>query len=73
MTNRFMPASARALAIIAAVVVLLALFVYGILYAGPLAPVAVTVVKVERQSIRPALFGIGTVGAHYTYQILMRH
>ena len=64
-----MPVSARALAIIAAVVVLLALFVYGILYAGPLAPVAVTVVKVERQSIRPALFGIGTVGAHYTYQI----
>ena len=64
-----MPVSARALAIIAAVVVLLVLFVYGILYAGPLAPVAVTVVKVERQSIRPALFGIGTVGAHYTYQI----
>ena len=57
------------MAIIAAVAVLLALFVYGILYAGPLAPVAVTVVKVERQSIRPALFGIGTVGAHYTYQI----
>lgn len=69
MKIRLMPISARALAIIAAVVVLLALFVYGILYAGPLAPVAVTVVKVERQSIRPALFGIGTVGAHYTYQI----
>ena len=69
MKSRFKPVSARALAIIAAVVVLLALFVYGILYAGPLAPVAVTVVKVERQSIRPALFGIGTVGAHYTYQI----
>ncbi len=45
MKSRVMPISAPALAIAAAVDVLLALFVYGVLHAGPLAPVAVTVVK----------------------------
>ncbi|MFI3121712.1 MAG: efflux RND transporter periplasmic adaptor subunit [Methylococcaceae bacterium] len=36
---------------------------------GPLAPVVVTVETVEAKSITPALFGIGTVEARYTYKI----
>lgn len=61
--------SSRTLALVGAVVVLLALFVYVILRSGPLAPVPVTVIKVENQAISPALFGIGTVEAHHTYLI----
>jgi len=61
--------SSRMLALIGAAVVLLALFVYGILRSGPLAPVPVTVIKVENQPISPTLFGIGTVEARYTYMI----
>ena len=48
---------------------LLALFVYVALRSGPLAPVPVTVATVENRSISPALFGIGTVEARYTYKI----
>lgn len=55
--------------LIGGAVVLLALFFYGILRLGPLAPVPVTVITVNNQSITPALYGIGTVGAHQTYQI----
>jgi HlyD family secretion protein len=69
MKNYFSSISRRALALGAAVAVLLALFAYGILRAGPLAPVPVTVIKVEKQAIAPALFGIGTVEARYTYMI----
>ncbi|MDP2325102.1 MAG: efflux RND transporter periplasmic adaptor subunit [Gammaproteobacteria bacterium] len=39
------------------------------LRSGPLAPVPVTVVTVEARSIAPALYGIGTVEARYTYMI----
>lgn len=59
----------RTLALIVVVVLLLLLFVYVALRSGPLAPVAVTVVTVESHPIRPALFGIGTVQARYTYKI----
>ena len=59
----------RTLVLVGASVALLALFIYGILRLGPLAPVPVTVIKVENQAITPALYGIGTVGAHNTYQI----
>lgn len=48
---------------------LIALFMYVSLRSGPLAPVSVTVTKVTNQSITPALFGIGTVEARYTYKI----
>ncbi len=48
---------------------LLALFVYVALRSGTLEPVAVTVAKVENHAITPALFGIGTVEARYTYKI----
>ena len=61
--------SRRSLALIAVLVPLLALFVWVVLRSGPLAPVPVTVVEVESRSIAPALFGIGTVEARYTYRI----
>lgn len=59
----------RTFALIAVIVPLLILFVYVALRSGPLAPVAVTVVEVKSQPINPALFGIGTVQARYTYKI----
>jgi RND family efflux transporter MFP subunit len=63
------PIQKRTLAILVVLLPLLALFVYVALRSGPLAPVPVTVTKVENQSITPALFGIGTVEARYTYKI----
>lgn len=64
-----LPMQRRTLAMIGVVVPLIALFVYVVLRSGPLAPVPVTVVTVESRSISPALFGIGTVEARYTYKI----
>ncbi len=61
--------STRTLALVGASVALLALFIYSILRLGPMAAVPVTVIKVESRAISPALFGIGTVGARYTYSI----
>jgi len=57
------------LALLAVIVPLLILLVYVALRSGPLAPIPVTVTKVEKTSITPALFGIGTVEARYTYRI----
>lgn len=59
----------RTLAVFAVVLPLLALFVYVAMRSGPLAPVAVTVVKVESAAVVPALSGIGTVQARYTHKI----
>lgn len=59
----------RMLALLAVLVPLLALLIYVALRAGPLAPIPVTVTTVESRSIAPALFGIGTVEARYTYRI----
>lgn len=64
-----MPLQKRTLALLAVIVPLLVLFVYVALRSGPLAPVTVTVAEVEAKSITPALFGIGTVEARYTYKI----
>ncbi len=64
-----LPLQRRTLALIAVIVPLLALFIYVGLRSGPLAPVAVTVATVESRAITPALFGVGTVEARYTYQI----
>jgi HlyD family secretion protein len=64
-----LPLQKRTLALLAVVIPLLALFVYVALRSGPLAPVTVTVDTVEAKSITPALFGIGTVEARYTYKI----
>ena len=64
-----LPIKGRTLALLAVILPLLALFIYVGLRSGPLAPVAVTVVTVESRALTPALFGIGTVEARYTYKI----
>jgi RND family efflux transporter MFP subunit len=66
---RFSSAKRRTLALLAVLLPLAALFVYVILRSGPLTPIPVTVTAVENRSITPALFGIGTVEARYTYKI----
>lgn len=66
---RTLPLQRRTLALIAVIVPLLTLLVYVALRSGPLAPVAVTEAKVESRAISPALFGVGTVEARYTYKI----
>ncbi|MBV5317172.1 MAG: efflux RND transporter periplasmic adaptor subunit [Desulfobulbaceae bacterium] len=48
---------------------LFALFAYVTLRSGPLAPIPVTLMTVERREITPSLFGIGTVEARYTHKI----
>lgn len=64
-----LPLQGRTLALLAVIIPLLVLFIYVGLRSGPLAPVAVTVASVESRAITPALFGIGTVEARYTYKI----
>lgn len=64
-----LPLQKRTVALLAVIIPLLALFAYVGLRSGPLAPVNVTVATVEAGSISPALFGVGTVEARYSYQI----
>jgi RND family efflux transporter MFP subunit len=64
-----LPVQKSTLAVLAVLIPLLALFVYVALRSGPLAPIPATVTTVENKSIAPALFGIGTVEARYTYKI----
>ena len=64
-----LPISTRKLALLAVIVPLLALFIYVAIRSGPFAPVPVTVTTIENRSVAPALFGIGTVEARYTYRI----
>lgn len=64
-----LPVRGRTLALLAAIVPLLVLFVYVNLRSGPLSPVAVTIETVQTAAITPALFGIGTVEARYVYRI----
>lgn len=54
-----------------AVVVLafLGVFLWVVLRAGPMAPVPVTVAKVENTALTPAMSGIGTVEARYVHRI----
>ncbi len=67
--KQFLSTHRRALALAGVLAPLLAVFVYVGLRSGPLAPVPVTVVRVENQAVAPALFGIGTVEARYTFKI----
>jgi RND family efflux transporter MFP subunit len=66
---KFISINRRMLALLAVVVPLLALLIYVALRSGPLAPIPVTATTVESRSIAPALFGIGTVEARFTYRI----
>jgi HlyD family secretion protein len=59
----------RTFALITVIAPLLILFIYVAMHSGPLAPVKVTVSAVESKSVAPALFGIGTVQARFTYKI----
>lgn len=59
----------RTLAVFAVVLPLLALFLYVALRSGPLAPVAVTVVKVDELPVSPALSGMGTLQARFTHKM----
>ncbi|MDW7773080.1 MAG: efflux RND transporter periplasmic adaptor subunit [Desulfobulbaceae bacterium] len=64
-----LPLQKSTLAIFAVLIPLLALFIYVALRSGPLAPVPVVLATVESKAVSPALFGIGTVEARYTYKI----
>jgi RND family efflux transporter MFP subunit len=59
----------RTLALAAVLAPLVVLLAYIALRSGPLAPIAVTAMQVRSQPLRPALFGIGTVDARYTFRI----
>jgi RND family efflux transporter MFP subunit len=67
--KEILPISGRMMALVGALVVLLALFIYSMLRNGPMAPVLVTVTDVGNRAVSPALFGIGTVEARYPYLI----
>ena len=64
-----LPLQKRTLALLSIIIPLFILFIYVAMYSGPLAPVSVVLTTVENKSISPALFGIGTVEARYTYKI----
>ena len=66
---KFIRLQRRTLLLLAVAVPLALLFVYVALRSGPLAPVAVTVMRVESRRIAPALAGIGAVQARHTYKI----
>ena len=61
--------SRRVLALGGVLAILLGLFVWVALRAGPLTPVRVTAATVERHELSPGLFGIGIVEARYTNRI----
>ena len=64
-----LPIQRRTLTMLAVLLPIALLFVYVILRSGPLAPVAVTTADVVDRALSPALFGIGTVEARYTYRV----
>ena len=59
----------RNVALAAAGLALLAALAWVALRSGPMAPTRVTVAPVQRATVTPALFGIGTVEARRTYLI----
>lgn len=60
---------ARTFALVAVIAALLAVFAHVAMRSGPLAPVRVTVARVEEGVVSPALFGIGTMEARHAYRI----
>lgn len=66
---KHLPIQRRTLVMLAVIVPLLALLAFVALRTGPMAAVPVTVATVKSDPITPALFGIGTVEARYTYKI----
>lgn len=66
--NRF-KLSRRALSIASVVLALVVLLGWVALRSGPMAPVPVTVVRVESRALQPSLFGVGTVEARQVHRI----
>ncbi len=66
---RSLPLRRRTLSIVAVLLALVIVLAYVALRSGPLAPVAVTLVKVEQRALRPALFGVGNVEARQVHRI----
>lgn len=64
-----LPIQPRTLILLAVLLPTMLLFVYVVLRSGPLAPVAVTTADVVLRPVSPALFGVGTVEARYTYRV----
>jgi multidrug efflux pump subunit AcrA (membrane-fusion protein) len=64
-----LPVTSRTLIVAAVLLPLLLGFAYVVARSGPLAPVPVTVTTVETRPLSPALFGIGTVEARFSYRI----
>lgn len=64
-----LPIQKKTLALISIILPIVILFFYVALHSGPLAPVPVVLTTVENKTISPALFGIGTVEARYTFKI----
>ena len=67
--KKFFREHSRTLLLTAVLVPLALLFAWVSLRSGPLAPVPVTLMTVERSPITPSLFGIGTVEARFTHKI----
>lgn len=67
--KRHLSMSGRTLVLIGVLAPLVILFIFVVLRSGPLAAVPVTVTTVEARPLNPALFGIGTVEARYSYRI----
>lgn len=63
------PIRRKTLMMIAVLLPLLLLFAWVGLRSGPLAPVPVVVATVAEEPVSPALFGIGTVQARFTYRV----
>lgn len=59
----------RSISIGAVLLLMLGLLAYVALRTGPLAPVPVRVITIEKRAISPSLFGIGTVDAQFTHRI----
>lgn len=59
----------RRLGLAALALSLLGIVGYVLLHSGPLAPLQVTVVAVREGSLRPAIFGIGTVEARRSWMV----
>ena len=59
----------KLLAVFATIAMLAAAFIWVLLSSGPLAKIKIVMTQVQEQRLQPALFGIGTVEARYTYRI----
>jgi RND family efflux transporter MFP subunit len=65
----FIEHNRRNLALLLVLLPLLALFGWVALRSGPMAPIPVTVTRVETRALAPGQFGIGTVEARHRYRI----